>query len=263
MRALVTGASGTVGSALSAALREHGHGCHPWDRAQTAPGDEAGTQRLLDEIRPDVLFHLAAATQPTGAPNEGRLINIAWAGQLAECCAERGIRFVFTSSVTVFGERPGPYYPTTPAEAFGGYGKHKRLAEEVVLQADPSATIARLGWQIASGFHGNQMRAFLEREQQTNGGVRASRGWLPACAFVDVTASVLVELAQREPGTYLVDSNRGWSLFDIAVALDGQERGRWNISATGEPIHDQRMCDPRITVAPLSARLTTLSARDD
>ena len=56
MRALVTGASGTVGRALVQHLRVAGYAATPWDRAAAPPDDYAAMRRFVEAHRPCLLY---------------------------------------------------------------------------------------------------------------------------------------------------------------------------------------------------------------
>ena len=61
-------------------------------------------------MRPDVVFHLAIASQPTGIENEGWRVSVEWSARLAEAGAAAGAHFVFTSTAMVFSnDARGPF----------------------------------------------------------------------------------------------------------------------------------------------------------
>lgn len=257
MRALVTGAGGTVGSVLCRRLRAHGHQATPWDRTAVEPDDYIAMEAYVRAAKPDVLFHLAIASESTGRPNEGWLIGEHWPSELAWIARQHQIRFVFASTVMVFtDDAEGPFTPATEPDATEGYGGQKRRAEARVRHQCPDAVIARLGWQIGEmGEGGNHMLAHLERQHATEGHIAASTRWLPACSFLPDTADALIRLATAPAGTYGLDSNRGWSYHTIVRALNARHGVRWTVEATDDFVYDQRMQDPRITLPPLSDHL--------
>jgi hypothetical protein len=162
-RAIITGASGTVGSRLSGFLRQQGFEVIPWDRSRVPVDDYAAMERFVRESAPEVLFHLATASQPTGRPGESWLINYEWTSELAWITRTLGIRFVFSSTALVFSnDARGPFTKDSPPDAAEGYGYEKRRAEERVFHQNPEARVVRLGWQIGEEPTGNNMVAFLE-----------------------------------------------------------------------------------------------------
>lgn len=259
MRLLITGTGGTVGSAVRLAAARAGHTAIAWDRTRAEPSAVAAGARLLDEERPDAILALAVPSQPTGVAGESWLVNGAWPARLARAAARRKIPFVYTSTVMVYTDRqPGPYTPATIPAPSGVYGAEKLAGERAVTGANPRAIVARLGWQIGVAPGGNHMYDHLERQFLETGVVRASARWLPACSFVEDTAAELLRLVEADPGTYLLDGNRGWSFLEIARAIDAEHGRRWRIEEDSAYVHDQRMQDARTRTASLRDRLHEL-----
>lgn len=265
---LITGASGTVGSALSAVLQQRGYRVVAWDRHTAPPLNRGAAEHLLDSINPQFLFSLAVASRPTGMDDEGWEINANWPGQLAELCYKRNIGMLHVSSVMVFSDdTPGPITPDTEPDADTGYGYQKLCSEANVLGANPNAIIARLGWQIGLN-GGNSMVTQLDKMMAEQGHIDASTAWLPATSFVEDSAAAMAGLAglrdadskkgpaqPAEPGIYLIDSNRHWSFAQIVRALGTYLQRDWIVRENRAFVFDQRMQDDRPATAALDARL--------
>lgn len=261
MRALVTGMSGTLGAALRHALEQRGDAAIAYVRDDRPVHDPAVVREQIAAARPDVVFHLAIASRPTGQPNEGWCVNVEWPARIAEACAAAGVRLVFTSSAMVFSDAAvGPFTVDATPDRADGYGYEKRMAEQRVLAAAPSAVVARLGWQIGDAPGGNQMLTHLSEQVRTQGCIRASRRWLPACSFLSDTAAALVKLAEHGGGLHHIDSNRGWSFYEIASALSRRIAQDWRVEADDAFVYDQRLIDPRLALPPLTDALPALAA---
>lgn len=261
LKAIITGASGAVGTALQQRLAMDGATVVAWDR-QAQPIDDYSTmEAFVRQEAPDVLFHLATASQPTGRDNEGWLVNYEWTSELAWVTRTLGVRFVFTSSVMVFtNDNRGPFTVDSRTDALDDYGYEKRMAERRACYQNPDAVVARLGWQIGTAAGSNNMIDFLESQQAEHGEIRASRRWYPACSFLADTADALVRLSTSAGGLYLLDSNPRWTFYQIASALNAQHGDRWQVRPTSDFVYDQRMIDPRVGLPPLDARLPALRA---
>jgi dTDP-4-dehydrorhamnose reductase len=256
MKSLITGINGAVGTALKRQLASQNDEVIGWDRTAVPVDNPVAAEQFLQATQPDVLFHLAVASQSTGKENEGWLVNVAWPTQLARLCHQYNIRFVFTSSVMVFtDDAVGPFTPESAPDAREGYGYEKLIAEQQVRTANPDAVIARLGWQIGEVPGSNHMIDFLAKQDV----VRASEKWFPACSFLADTAVTLQTLAYATPDLYLLDSNDRWNFYQIATALNGMHGDPWRIEKTADFIYDQRMRDPRTSMPSLDKRLPSLT----
>ncbi|MCB2155578.1 sugar nucleotide-binding protein [bacterium] len=258
MKAIVTGASGTVGTALCSELITQGHEVVRYDREKLGVTDSGAIESFVRETAPDVIFHLATATRPTGLENEGYIVSQVWTETLARVARAAGAVFVFTSSVMVYSEKTnGPYTPDSPANATEGFGPEKIAAEARARDANDETRVARLGWQIGTTPDSNNMIAFLH-DRAAGGAIQASRLWMPACSFLEESARALVRVASMPPGTYLVNQNREWNFHQIVQALNKRHGKQWPIEANNDFVYDQRMLDDRTNVPPLEESLPEL-----
>ncbi len=149
MRALVTGASGFIGSHLCRLLAERGHEVRAMVR-RTSRLDRlagAGAVAVHADLREpatvsaavqgcDWVFHCAAEVSP-GRGRDLVQVNREGTRVIAEACAEAGVkRFVFVSSTAACGPAPARDRPTTEAQApapVSRYGESKLAAERAVL----------------------------------------------------------------------------------------------------------------------------------
>ena len=259
MKAILTGAAGTVGSAMATHLRELGHQVSTWNRRVVPIDRYQPMEDFVRRERPDVLFHLAIASRSTGIANESWVVNYEWTSELAWITRQLDVRFVFTSSVMVFtNNAKGPFTVESVPNAGEGYGCEKRMAEQRVFHQNPQAVVARLGWQIGERVGSNNMIDFLAKQSASNGSVQASRKWYPACSFVRDTAPALLWLASATPGLYLIDSNTRWNFHQIASALNEKHGRRWNVIGIDDFVYDQRMIDPRVPIPSLQYTLPSL-----
>jgi GDP-4-dehydro-6-deoxy-D-mannose reductase len=152
MRALVTGASGFVGRYLLEALAEAGYetcACGgPNDGSDFLAvdlADLASLRAAFDLTKPDVVFHLAAATfvpESFSAPDATYVTNVIGTANVAQALRdytrenESRARLVFTSSAEVYGAQPAEAYPlreTLAARPGNPYAASKAAAEMLLL----------------------------------------------------------------------------------------------------------------------------------
>lgn len=143
MRILVTGADGCVGRALVA--RARGRDIVGVGRAAGDLADPLVRERILDELRPDVVIFAAAFTAVDAAGTDPR----AWAINVdAPAAWARRVPTWWLSSNFVFHGR-GPHPPDAVPEPLGAYAAQKARAEIAVMAA--GGHVARVGWVVGPG----------------------------------------------------------------------------------------------------------------
>jgi nucleoside-diphosphate-sugar epimerase len=133
MKILLTGAGGQIGHDLIGTLVAQGHEVVSTDLAPRPPShahasgvdwqrldvtDAAAVQHMFTDIRPDLVFHLAAILSASGEANPRLAYDVNQTGtwNVLEACRRAKVgRLIFTSSIAVFGPTPsGPLPDPTP-----------------------------------------------------------------------------------------------------------------------------------------------------
>lgn len=161
MKALVTGATGFIGGALTRRLVEAGHEIIATGRdrdkgaALTAAGAQFEAADLTDAPRISalcagaaVVFHVGARSSPWGRRVDFEASNVEGTRAILDGCEAHDVpRLVHVSSPSVIfahqdvrdAKEDTPY----PAKAANEYARSKRIAEELVLARRPAAAILR------------------------------------------------------------------------------------------------------------------------
>jgi dTDP-4-dehydrorhamnose reductase len=242
MKVLMTGMRGTVAPVLARALAASGGAIVPWDRAVHPIAPREAVRFYIECEQPDLFCHLAM-----GSPD--------WAEDAAQVCADYGIPFLYTSSVSVYSAAQiGPFTVADLPQPDDDYGRYKLECEQRVQSVHPGAHIARIGWQIDRAPGGNQMVDYLDRTFREHGRIEASTRWLPGCSFLSDTAEALVRVLDLPPGLYHLDGNPDLNFFEIASGLNCLLGSPWTVLPVDGLVQDHRMHDTRICVAPISAQ---------
>ncbi len=153
-RALVTGATGMLGSYIAERLQEEGWSVRALVRSrdrgawlegigsELVDGSLENVDSLIAAARScDVVFHAAAAIGPGGDWEEYRRGNVEGTRNVVEAASRAAARLVHVSSTAVYGsaryhdEPTDELAPLPDLPAYDVYGRSKQAAEEVVLDA--------------------------------------------------------------------------------------------------------------------------------
>ena len=252
MIALVTGATGLVGSHIVAQLLESGWQARALVRDPAAAAWLARTgARLaagsLDDVAAlaaaaagcDVLFHTAAAITNAGRWDDYRRANVDGTRNVVDAAAGAGARLLHLSSVAVFGHARyadparavDENTPLAPLDEGDYYGRSKRESEQLVLAAHEEGRL----WATAIRpcvIYGPRDRQFVPRFARL-----VSAGAIPlvgggARRFAVVHAANVADAAIRAAatpsagGTAYVTANDGDVSYPRFAALAAAGLGR-------------------------------------
>lgn len=176
-RLLITGASGLLGSNLARDLATrrqvfgvaHQHEANlPGVEMRTADlSVDGAAEQLLDEVRPELVIHCAAAAQVDACesdPEWALRLNRDMARRVARSAMVVGAGLIHISTDAVFDGRTGGYRESDPPSPVNVYGRSKLAGEQAVLEENPDALVVRtniFGWNLAH--KRNLAEWFLER----------------------------------------------------------------------------------------------------
>ncbi|MBP7355543.1 MAG: SDR family oxidoreductase [Longilinea sp.] len=237
-RVLITGASGLLGIHL--ALRAAGEHTVtgvvntrglPGAPFRVAAADLSGTDavtRLLDETRPEILFHCAALTHLDAVeaePERAEWLNAGLPGLLAAECAQRGTRLVHISTDAVFdGARPyipgDGYTEADLPNPLSVYARTKLDGEQAVLSANPQAAVARVnfyGWSLTGR---RSLGEFFFNNLSAGQRINGFTDVMFCPLLVTDLADILLEMARRGlNGVYHTVSSEAVSKYEFGCRL--------------------------------------------
>lgn len=200
-RALVFGARGTLGLALTQRLPDLGYAlAGALAHADCDIADAAAVARALDELHPDVVFNPAAYTDVDGSeldPESAFRVNAAAPEILARETARIGARLVHYSTDYVFdGEKATPYTEDDPPSPQGQYARSKLEGERRALGAAPRVFVVRVGCLYGRG--GRNFPSTLRRRLLAGETVRADRDRLGSPTWAVPVAEISAALARTD-----------------------------------------------------------------
>ena len=168
-RMLVTGVAGMVGSYVEEVFHDYDlvmtdrvEGFDPLDVC-----DPAAVTEVFVEARPDIVLHLAAATDVDRCeqePDWAYHTNAIGTQNLALACQMFDVQMVYISTAGVFwGSKPEPYIEFDVPRPANVYGQSKLAGEQIVSSLLQRYYVVRAGWMIGGGEKDNKFVGKIAR----------------------------------------------------------------------------------------------------
>lgn len=194
--------------------------CFPLDITDTS-----GFISLIDTIKPNIVIHLAALSNPNFCeknPDKCRKINSSATFHLISACQERGIHFIFASTDLVFDGKNAPYTEKDATNGIMTYGLDKSKTEHLAELIFPKKiTIARLplqyGWcETAPNFFSNWVKTL-----KSGNSIKAFTDEYRSAAWAgDVVDGLLLLADQKQKrGIWHLGGPERQSRYEFAVEL--------------------------------------------
>lgn len=185
---------------------------------------KADIQKLINEVKPDAILHLAANSS-TGLceknPASSYPINVTATQYLAEICQENKLPFLYTSTEQVFDGLKNSYTEIDVPNPINEYGKQKLLGEKIVTSTCPTACIARLS--VMFGFHGKGAFCFMnnwlnkwKNQQAVTVFKDEYRSFLSGTS---AAAGLFLLLNKKASGIYHLGGKKAFSRYDFAIQM--------------------------------------------
>jgi dTDP-4-dehydrorhamnose reductase len=227
-RILVTGAAGVVGGYVAEVFADHElvltDIVGDLDRLDVT--DPEAVRSSVTDLRPEVVIHLAAATDVDLCEKEPDLAyrtNAVGTQLVALACREAGAIMVYTSTAGVFGgEKPEPYIEYDAPGPANVYGHSKLGGERAVETLLDRYYIARAGWMVGGGAKDRKfVGKILEQIDSSATRLLAVDDKVGSPTYArDFAHGIRALLDTGHYGLYhLVNSGGAGSRYDVAVEL--------------------------------------------
>ena len=244
MRALVTGVAGQLGHDVVNELLRRGEEVIGSDLAASYSGVQDGTavttcpyvslditdreavERVMREVKPEVLIHCAAWTAVDDAEDADKRelvqkINGLGTEYLAAACRELDAKMMYISTDYVFsGQGTTPWEPDCrDFDPQNVYGMTKLYGEEAVRQHLSKYFIVRIAWVF--GVNGNNFIKTMLRVGATHPELRVVNDQVGTPTYTLDLAVLLADMVETEKyGTYHATNEGGYiSWYEFAKAI--------------------------------------------
>jgi len=187
--------------------------------------DPVAVMKAITAAQPDVVLHLAAATDVDRCeqePDWAYHTNAVGTQNVALACQAGGVPLVYISTAGVFwGDKPEPYIEFDEPRPANVYGLSKLAGERIVASLLQRYYIVRAGWMIGGAerdkkFVGKIVRLIRERRQTLR--VVNDKFGSPTYGK-DLLAGIRALLETEGFGLYHMVNQGVCSRYDVAVAL--------------------------------------------
>lgn len=253
MRVLVTGASGFLGRAVAAAVRDAGHEVRTFQRRPSGVDgvtdvlgtmtDPAAVRSAVDGI--EAVVHLAAKVSLAGDPADFERVNVDGTRDLLAAARAAGAtRFVFVSSPSVAHTGASiagdDATPASPETARGDYARTKAAAERLALAADvPGFAVVAVRPHLVWGPGDEQLVGrIVDRARSGRLPVLDSGAALIDTCYVDNAATAMVAALHRAEDVhgqaYVVTNGEPRPVGELLAGIctaSGVPASRWHLPA--------------------------------
>lgn len=254
---LITGATGTLGRALTRVSGARGIACRATTRAELDIADPASVAAALDRIEPWAVVNTAGYVRVDDAEQEGaacRRENADGPAVLAAACARRGVALLTFSSDLVFDGRKGaPYDEADPPAPLNAYGRSKAEAEARVLDAHAEALVVRTSAFFGPWDEHNFVTVALGRLAAGEPFAAADDAVVSPTYVPDLAHACLDLLLDSESGLWHLSSGGAATWADLARAA-ARAAGVDGSRIEGVPTRSLGLAAPRPLYSALGTR---------
>lgn len=217
--------------------------------------DKDAVIKLIDNLRPNVIFHCAAWTNVDGAEDNYDAcynVNVIGTRNLTEAAKRVGAKIIYISSDYVFdGKKDGLYTERDGVNPLNAYGKTKFLGEEEVRKYD-KYYVVRISWVY--GINGNNFVKTMLKLSDTHDTLTVVNDQIGSPTYTKDVSRLLVDMAQTDKyGTYHGTNENYCSWADFATKIF--EVNNKDVNVIGVTT-DEYYRGKNIAKRPLNSRLS-------
>ena len=238
---LITGFRGQLGYDIKRELNNRGeYNVLALDKDEMDITDKEAVFKVVEDYKPDVIFHCAAWTAVDKAESDEMKdlvykVNVEGTKNLVDASLEVEAKIIYMSTDYVFdGEKDGYYVEDDPVNPKSYYGETKYLGE-VEVRRNPKHFITRISWVF--GINGNNFIKTMLKLSNTHEELNVVSDQIGSPTYTVDLAKLLVEMAETEKyGTYHVNNDGicSWAEFAEYIMKSNGKSTKINPVSTEE-----------------------------
>lgn len=228
MRILITGGSGQLGREWVSYLNRKEVEFISLPSADLDVTDHADTNRVLNNLRPDLIINCAAYTKVDQAeeePEKAFLVNGEAVENLAKYCAQKKIKIVHFSTDYVFPgteedmeKLPAGYPEDHPTKPINVYGSSKLAGEKAIQHSGCDYLLIRVSWLC--GKYGNNFVKTMLRLAEDRDELKVVNDQFGCPSFAkNVVENCWRLIESKEEGVFHLTSKGKISWYDFASEI--------------------------------------------
>jgi dTDP-4-dehydrorhamnose reductase len=224
-RVFITGANGMLGTDLCNLFENEGYQIFCTDIENLDVCDFNKVQKIVDQIQPDYVIHLAALTDVDKCerePDKAFQINTIGTQHVALACQKTGALMIYVSTLSVFdGRKYEPYTEFDTPNPKSWYSRSKYRGELVVEKHLNKYYIVRAGWMFGGGLEDKKFVAKIMELASKNGSINAVDDKFGSPTYTrDISCGIEQLIKTGLYGTYHMVNTGGYcSRFEFAKAI--------------------------------------------
>ena len=237
MRILVTGSNGLLGQKLTALLQKddnveliataRGQSVIPVTKGKFISldiTDKASVDRVLSEVKPDVVIHGAAMTQVDQCETDKDACwkaNVTAVEHIISACAANNIHLVHVSTDFIFDGSHGPLAEDEQPDPVNYYGESKLAAEKLIQQSGIGWAILRtvLVYGITHDASRSNIVVWVKNSLEAGKEIQVVNDqWRTPTLAEDLAMGCYLAAIKKAKGIYHISGKDFLTPYDIAIA---------------------------------------------
>ncbi len=223
---LVIGASGKLGSAIVSICNDRSINCVGYSHTELDITDGAQINKAIDETNPWAIINAAGYVDVDDAETDFQTCfdaNTLGSVNLATVCEAMGIQLLTFSTALVFdGHKNFPYTENDEPNPINTYGRSKVVAEEKVLQINPSALVIRSGGFFGPWEHNTFANQVIDCVRHDRPIMISSEAVISPTYLPDLIDTTLDLLTNKESGIWHISNDGEVTPQEFALTIIAQ-----------------------------------------